>query len=35
MSGKVVSIKVGRRRLVPRKSLEQFVERLVTEAEDS
>jgi excisionase family DNA binding protein len=29
MSGRIVSVKVGRRRLIPRKSLEEFVDGLI------
>jgi excisionase family DNA binding protein len=31
MSGRIVSVKVGRRRLIPRKSLEEFVESLIND----
>lgn len=31
MSGQIVSVKVGRRRLIPRKSLEDFVDGLIDE----
>jgi len=34
MSGKLLSVKIGRRRLVVRSSIQDFVDRLITEQHD-